>query len=331
MSFDSIKGQDKALAILREDIKQARLARAYLFSGPESVGKKAAALNFAKALNCQNESLNSCDACPSCLKVDKAWHPDIFLIDASTFIDSDKRSAGESDAVKIGHIRQLQRDISLRPYEARVKVFIIDDAHNLTAEASNALLKVLEEPPSSSLIILISAKPNLLFKTILSRCRQIKFSSLERSELERVLKSDYSQDASLAHFLAYYCEGRIGRALSLKDTDIMSRKNKAIDSFSLSRNFKVDDFAGESRRDIKNSLGILFGWFRDMYMLKSGSGYSELINLDRKDDLAKLAHKFSYFELEEIFRVISVSALRLEENINIKLLLSNLRMELWKG
>lgn len=331
MSFKHIKGQDKALAILKQDLEHAHLASAYLFSGPESVGKRIAAKGFAKALNCQNNALDSCDECPSCLKIEKNQHPDVFMIDASTFIDSGRPGAGDSSAVKIGHIRQLQRDISLRPYEGKFKVFIIDDAHNLTAEASNALLKVLEEPPSSSLIILISAKPNLLFKTILSRCRVLKFNSLDRAELENVLKQDYSLDSSMAHFLAYFCEGRIGQALRLKDTDILAQKNKVIDNFAMARNFRVDDFSAQDRNNIRDCLNILATWFRDVYMLKTGVAYSELINADRKADLLKFMQRFSFLDLDEIFRVISNSALYLEENVNVKLMLSNLRMELWRG
>jgi len=331
MSFKDIKGQNRALGKLQEDIKHAHLASAYLFSGPESVGKKIAAKEFAKALNCQSNISDSCGECPACKKIDKAHHPDVFMIDASTFIDSEKSTASESNAVKIGHIRQLQRDISLRPYEGGYKVFIIDDAYNLTAEASNALLKVLEEPPASSIIILISAKPNLLFKTIISRCRTIKFIPLNRAELENILKSGYSLDSSMAHFLAYFCEGRIGDALNLKDTDILIQKNRVINDFSLARNFRVDDLAVKEKDVIRDYLGILASWFRDIYMVKTGYPYSELINADRKDDLIKVMPKFSFLDLDEIFRVISSSALRLEQNVNVKLMLSNLRMELWRG
>ena len=291
-----------------------------------------AAINFAKALNCQQEAVfDSCGVCPTCLKIEKNQHPDVFIIDASTVIDSDRADSGDSNAVKIGHIRQLQRSINLRPYEGKFKVFIIDDSHNLTAEASNALLKVLEEPPSSSLIILISAKPNMLFKTIISRCRVLKFCPLNRAELEDILRKDYSLDNLMAHFLAFFCEGRIGEALSLKDTDILERKNKVIDDFVLAHNFRADEISVKDRNSIRDSLNILATWFRDIYMIKTGTAYSELINADRKTDLVKLMQRFSFLDLDEIFRVISSSVLRLEQNVNVKLMLSNLRIELWRG
>jgi len=330
MSFKDIIGQDKAITILKEHIKHARLASAYLFSGPQGVGKKMAAKTLSKVLNCQNESLDPCDGCPSCLKIDKNQHPDVFVIDAATPIDSDRSDSGDSNAIKINHIRQLQRSIALRPYEGKSKVFIIDDAHNLTAEASNALLKILEEPPRNSLIILISAKPNLLFKTIISRCRVLKFHPMGRAELERILRNNYSLNSDLAHFLAYFCEGKIGQAIKLKDTDILLDKNKVIDNFVILRNFRPEGLLVKNRDTLRDYLNILATWFRDIYLVKTGVMHSELINADRRPELLKLMQRFSFSELDEIFRVISSSVLRLEENVNVKLMISNLRMELWR-
>lgn len=331
MSFKEIKGQDKAINILKEQIKHSRLRSAYLFVGPEAIGKRQAAKTLAKALNCEEQSLDSCDACPSCRKIEKNQHPDVHLIDASTPIDSDNSDSGDSHAVRIGHIRQLQRNISLRPYEGRRKVFIIDDAHNLTPAASNALLKTLEEPPGNSLLILITAKPVLLFKTIISRCQALKFYPLPTALLEGVLQEDYSLDKATAHFLAYFCEGRIGEAIKLKDTDILKEKNRVIDAFVLSRNFRLDNLPLQKRENIREYLNMLAAWFRDIYLIKTGIAHAELINCDRKADLLKLMQHFSFLDLDEVFKTISDSLLRLDENINVKLLLSNLRTEVWKG
>jgi DNA polymerase-3 subunit delta' len=331
MSFKDIKGQNKAIEVLKEHIKNSRLAASYLFSGPESVGKKTLAITLAKAINCQEDLFDSCDKCPSCLKIDKGQHPDIHIIDASTPINFNNSDAGDSNAVRIAHIRQLQKDISLRPYEAKVKVFIIDNAHNLTAEASNALLKILEEPPKNSLIILVSAKPALLFKTIISRCRTLKFYPLKRPELECALTDDYALDKDAAHFLAYFCDGRIGEALKLKDADVMIEKNRVIDDFVFSPSFRFENMPTPNRDAVRKYLNILSSWFRDIYLIKIGAPHSELINYDRKAQVLKSMQHFSFLDLEQIFGIISDSALHLDDNINIKLLLADLRMELWRG
>ncbi len=336
MSFKDIKGQDKPIQILKEYIKHSRLTGSYLFTGEEGVGKKLVAKTLAKALNCESQALDSCDRCASCLKIEKGQHPDIHVLEGSVSsgvnLEQGQRIGAQvSDSLKIEYIRQLQKDINLKPYEGKKKVFIIDNAHNLTAEAANALLKILEEPPPGSLIILISAKPALLFKTIISRCKMMKFYPLQRTKLEEILKKDFHLDNNLAHYLAYSCEGRIGRVLKLKDTDILREKNRIIDAFNLVRRTGLDKLSIENRNNVRVNLNILAGWFRDIYLIKIGTPYSELINLDRKEELLRLMHRYAFTDLYEILNSLSNALLYLERNVNIKLLLSNLREDISYG
>jgi DNA polymerase-3 subunit delta' len=278
------------------------------------------ATTLAKTVNCQQNNLDSCDQCISCLKIDRNQHPDFHLIDAQA-----------SDAIKIEYIRQLKNDINLKAYEAKIKVFIIDNAHNLTAQAANAILKILEEPPGNSLIILISSVPRLLFKTIISRCQIFKFSSLRIKELKEILKKDYHLDNRLAHFLAYFSEGRIGKSLRLKDTDILREKNRLIDGFISPGSADLGNLQLQERDQVRGCLNILAGWFRDLYLIKTGLAHSEVINIDRIDLLMKLINKYSFVELDQVINSISDSLLYLEQNVNIKLLLSNLKAGLWKN
>lgn len=319
MSFSDIKGQDSSLEILRGHMKSARLARGYLFLGPSGVGKAFTAKTLAKALNCKEDNLDSCDKCPSCLKIESNQHPDVHIIDS------------QDSEIKIEDIRQLQSEIALRPYEARVKVFIIKNAHNLNQASGNAFLKTLEESPGNSVIILISEKPSLLLKTIVSRCQTIKFYPAPRQQLENVLFTNYSTGKELAHFLSFFCEGRLGQALSLKEVDILKQKNLIIDEFALHRRSGIDVLLGKKRNEVRDSLNILASWFRDMYILKIGLNSDELINLDRKPDLLKSIERYSFAELDDILTFISQAIYYLEHNINVKLLQANLKVELWKA
>jgi len=291
----------------------------YLFTGPEGIGKKMAALALAKALNCPEAKTNACGHCASCLKIENGQHPDVHII------------TGEGAQIKIEAIRQLQKDVSLKAYEGVFKVFIIDNAHTLSAEAANCLLKILEEPPKKSLIILITDKPNLLFKTIISRCKTLKFLPLKREALEAILKRDYKLDVQFAHFLAYFSEGRLGQALKLKDSGILAKKNNLIDKFVLASRPDIDSMAAQDKEDVRFSLNLLAAWFRDIYLLKAGLPEQEVINSDRREDLTRSARGFSFLDLEAIFTNISTAISYLEKNVNTRLLLFNLRMELWKA
>jgi len=332
MSFKNIYGQDNAVVLLTSYLNEGRLEGGFLFCGPDGVGKRLAAKTLAQSANCLENNFDSCGNCASCKKIENLQHPDVYFINADTPIDIPAEGLNDdnaSGALKIGHVRQLQKNISYRAYEGKKKFFIIDNAHNLTSSASNALLKILEEPPKGSVIILITDKPFLLFKTIISRCKVIKFIPLQRQQLTEILINDYSINNDAAHFLAYFCEGRLGRALQLKDTDILNEKNALIDRF-ITNKLKLDNFSLHKRDEVRSCLNILATWFRDIYLLKVGAQDSELINLDRADELGNSLAHFSVSKLNEIIDSISESIFYLERNINTRLLLHNLGAELWK-
>ena len=333
MSFKNIYGQDNAVALLTSYLNEGRLEGGFLFCGPDGVGKRLAAKILAQSANCLENDLESCGNCASCKKIESLQHPDVYFINADTPIDipgEGSNDEGVAGALKIGHVRQLQKNISYRAYEGKKKFFIIDNAHNLTSSASNALLKILEEPPKGSVIILITDKPFLLFKTIISRCKVIKFIPLQREELKGILIKDHGLNNDTAHFLAYFCEGRLGRALQLKDTDILNKKNALIDKFINTNKLKLDNFSLQKRDEVRSCLNILAAWFRDIYLLKVGAQDSGLINLDRSDELDRSLANFSVSKLNEIMDSISESIFYLERNINTRLLLHNLGAQLWK-
>ncbi len=319
MQFTDILGQEKPLAIVNAYIQGSVFSAGWIFSGPEGIGKRMAAKIIAQQLNCTAQGDKPCGLCDSCRKIEKSEHPDLHIIQ------------NNEAQIKIEDIRGILREASFRPYAGAMKVFIIDNAHKLNTEAANSLLKILEEPPKSTLIILITHKPQNIIKTVLSRCKMIKFSPLVRAELEAVLIKNYSLDKPSAHFLAYYAEGRLGLALKLKDSLQLQEKNKIFDSFVLSAKPLDRNLMGQTKEQLRFSLNILASWFRDLYLLKAGLRDKEIIHLDRQEDLLKLIPKFSFKQLDDIIAAISESTLYLERNINSKLILHNLGAQLWKA
>jgi DNA polymerase-3 subunit delta' len=329
MSLKDIKGQDKPIEIIKGQLRQGRLGSSYLFSGPEGIGKSLVAGELAKLINCyDNKSGDSCGSCGSCVKIDKASHPDVHWVSADAYGANAVEAGG--DSIKIEQVRQLKKDIYLKPYEAKIKTFIIDDADKLTLEAANALLKILEEPPRDSLIILVTSKPQLLPETIVSRCRRLKFAALGKDALREALKNDYGLGPALSHYLAYFCEGRLGMALRLKDEEPLLNKNKIIDYFMPASRSSSEEYPDSEfkKQAIAESFEVLASWFRDIYFIKIGMPHTQLINIDRKSDLINAMGRYSPAQLDSIFNFLSDAALYLEQNINQKLLLSNLRMAL---
>lgn len=329
MSFNNIQGQDQAIERLRNYLEQDRLGGAYLFIGPEGVGKGLVALTLAKAVNCLEKTSDSCDSCISCRKIDGNTHPDVHVIDVKKQYEQPEKQKGENVSleIKIEDIRQLQGAINLRAYEGKKKVFIITDAHNLTLEAANAFLKTLEEPPRESLIILTTDKPNLLLKTVISRCQAVRFFALRRDALKSVLKAEYQFSDLAAHYASFCFEGSIGRAVALKDADILGEKNRMLNEFLFPAGRMMEPVSS-SRELMRRKLNTLAAWFRDCYLLKAGAPYDQMINLDRKEELVTYAGRYSPAEIEGILKVISDSLAYIEQNINIKLLVTQVRSSL---
>lgn len=318
MSFDKIRGQDKAIAYLKDVLRTDRLSHAYLFVGPDGVGKSLTAKELAKALNCQESKLDPCDHCLVCKKIDNFNHPDV------KWIKPDENYG----SIKIEQVRQMRNDINLTPYESHKKIYIIQEAEAMTEEASNALLKTLEEPSLNSLLILTTQAPDRLLATIVSRCQKLFFSSLKVGSVKKILLEDYGLEENKANFLAKLSDGKLGRAIKLKSRDILEEKNRIIDEISSLNLLTSGIFDIEDQEYVEVALEILVAWFRDILVLKSGLETSLLINTDREPELKRKAFLYSFEELERRIEAIIKTRSLIRQNINPKLAFDCLGMEL---
>lgn len=318
MSFAKIRGQDSAIFFLKASLKNNRLSHAYIFCGPEGSGKFLAALNFAKAIICQDAvSCEPCDKCPSCQKIDARSHPDIFVL----------RPEKEGSSVKIDDIRQIIKDIYLKPFEAKKKIYIIDEAHNMKHEASNALLKTLEEPPTDSVLILLTDNLKSLFHTIVSRSQVVRFYPLKADEIKDILMKEHSVDEPKAHVLSRLASGRLGEAIKYKDEDLFQSRTMIINKIS-KRSLMDLSFDEFSKEKMKLCLNIMLTWFRDILSAKAGVDDSMLVNIDKKEVILEETKKLSFEYLEGIINDIIMTLSYLEQNANAKLAMSVLGLKL---
>jgi DNA polymerase-3 subunit delta' len=318
MPFCELIGQEQAIRVVQAYLRNGRLSGGYLFTGPEGVGKKKLCMLLAQALVCEGRGFDACGACPSCRRAVSLQHPDIHCI------------GPDGAEIRIEQIRQIQRVLSFRSYEGGRKVCVIDDAHRLNAESANCLLKVLEEPPAESLIFLISSKPALLLKTVISRCKTVKCSALPRARLEQFLREYHKVDRELAHFLAYYTGGSIGQALRLREHMGLEAKNSALDEMIAAGRAAGRPESGRQllREDVREELELLASWLRDVMLVKAGVDKDEVAHADRWLDLCAWGRVFRFHRLYEIMKLLADSLLYLEQNVNPRLIVSSLRAEL---
>jgi DNA polymerase-3 subunit delta' len=203
MSWTTLIGNDRVKATLKTALAEDRLAHALIFSGPDGVGKRQFALTLAKAVNCKTGEADSCDQCAVCRKIEAGDHIDVRVIQP------------EGAFTKVGQIRQLVEEANYRPFESKKRVFILEPADTMNEQAANALLKTLEEPPETSLLVLITGKLHALLPTIRSRCQIHTFTPLTIEQVEAFLRTNYHRPEAEMKLIARLSEGRIGRAVEI--------------------------------------------------------------------------------------------------------------------
>ncbi len=210
LTFDDVKGQDVIVQTLKNQIKYGTNVQSYLFCGTRGTGKTSVAKIFARAINCENkQDGNPCNECDTCKSIFDETNPDVYEIDAAS-------NSG------VENVRQIKRDVAYPPKISKYRVYIIDEAHSLSAPAFNALLKTLEEPPEYVIFILATTDPQALPNTILSRCQRYEFNRISKSTIMENLKSickkeSIEADDAAIEEIALLGEGSMRDAISFLD------------------------------------------------------------------------------------------------------------------
>jgi DNA polymerase III subunit delta' len=358
MSFREIVGHRRLLDLLSRSIASGALPPSLIFSGPDGVGKRRVAEAVAQALNCmapvkspagpgqhggqrshdggvwlqRDLEFDACGQCPACNRIARGMFGDVLMI-----------GPGESGSIKIEQIRDAIDRTIYRPFEGKRRVTVINDADALVPAAQNALLKTLEEPPSSSVFILVTSRPDALLSTVRSRCSQIRFARLSSADVAAVLERDHKYLKREALVLAAAADGSVGRALDVEAGDFAEARSDAEQLLHAARSkgdartrverakdlVKVTGGPAASEREYLGArLQALSSLVRDLGVLATGAGANLLANVDLRSELDELTASFDSERALHVFAAVERAQGALDRNVSPKVVADWLALQI---
>lgn len=327
MSFKEIVGQERAIKILTKSLKENKVSSSYIFIGSEGTGKYFTAIEFTKAVNCLNlnKNLEACNNCHSCNGINKQCYPDLKIIEPI------------KNSVKIEQIREMRKEIGLKPFKSKKKVYIIDQAEKMTLEASNCLLKTIEEPPCYAIIILICSKIAPILPTIVSRCQIINFGLITSFKIKELLLNKLNNlEKDRAEIISKLARGSIGKAFKLSaDKEYFTRREKMLDYLStiIPGKYgddifaKVEKIMSEIDR-IEEILEMIKLWYRDILIIKNTRNQNYIVNCDKLEILGRKSQIYSQKMLIDILDYLDQVEEYLTKNVNKRLVLERLYIKM---
>jgi DNA polymerase-3 subunit delta' len=325
----NVIGHEPALALLQRDLTQDRLRHAYLFIGPEGVGKRTLAAELARALLCESGE-PPCDQCRPCTLTARGAHPDLLTVAP---VISGKRVRAEK--IKIEPVRQLIYDLSLKPVEAKRRVARLLDFGAANAEAMNALLKTLEEPPGNVTLLLTAENVDALLPTIVSRCEVIALRPLPLAVVRDALITRWLVPPERAELLAHLSGGRLGWAVRLAaDEEALAERNQKLDELQqvlsaprVARFQYAERLARETSLDrVQATLELWQSYWRDV-LLAGAQAAAPLTNLDRQAAIRQLAAQLPPNAARETLQAVRRTSELLARNVNARLALETLLLD----
>jgi DNA polymerase-3 subunit delta' len=362
MGWDWVIGQERAVETLQRALATERVAHAYLFHGPDGVGKRAAALAFAQTLECQRRApgeADACGTCTACQKVARMLHPDVHLYlpqpndaDAEDVgvrlqrlaenpyaevdfrrrpsLDDPSKSSNKQTIYNVGRIREITHDLRYSPAEGRFKVAVLTDADAMNEASANAFLKGLEEPTERTVLILTAGRPDRLLPTILSRCQRLRFDVLPADLIERALGEREGLEPERAALLARMADGSYTRALTLAGSEDLARQRAHVVAFfraaftgsGAALDDLVADLAGLGREGLKGVLHLMLGWVRDLVLARHAGAEAPLVNVDQQASVHRFVANLPAAQLGAMADLVEHALDLVERNVNATLVLT---------
>ena len=347
-----IVGHERAVDLLRRAIRHRRIGHAYLISGPVGVGKRTVALRLAQALNCErlgpgvdphpNPSPSEgegqgvgvilpeppCGTCRRCRLIATEAHPEVRVVGVQA----------PHRVIRVADVESIQADAALRAADVYRKVYIMEQAELLHPDAANRLLKTIEEPPASVVIILTTVDPEATLETIVSRCQHLRLRPLPRARLVQHLVEGSGLAPERAELLAALSEGCVGRAMSLVGDDgALERRSRLLDELAdlldadrvvrLQYARTLGDRWSKDPDGVREVLSTWLRWWRDVLLLQGGLR-DRVVNLDRLPALERLARALTAPEVAAAVAGVRDVLEMLDQNVNARLALDVAALDL---
>ena len=341
--FRLVTGHRRLVVLLSKAIARDTLPPSLVLAGPAGIGKRRTALSIAQALNCPTPwsgtvdgegggaaivlERDACGTCAVCRRIERGMHPDVLVI-----------APDSMGAIKIDVIRDAIDRSGYRPFEARRRVVIIDEADAMQPPAQSALLKTLEEPPASSVFLLVSSMPDALLPTVRSRCPMLRFGALSAAEVSSLLVRDHGYSSSDAWATAADADGSVGRALASQTSDVAEARAAA--QQLLERAARTTDPArrleaardlspaksGSAQTDERDRLAVrlrtLSSLLRDLGLIAAGAEAGMLANPDVRPQLEALSSAYDGRRSTRAYTAVDTALAALERNANPKIVAS---------
>lgn len=315
MDFKSIVGHEDIIKHFKSSIEIGRVSHAYIICGEEGSGRMALAFSYAKTLLCEKGGEDACNECKSCKQADSSNHPDIIYVKHE-----------KPNIISIDEIReQVVNTISIKPYQSKYKIYIIDGAEKMNVQAQNALLKTIEEPPHYAIIILLSTVLDKLLPTIQSRCITLSTKPVKENDIIDYLMKNYNIPKDKAKFAFEYSQGNLGKAIRLAtNTEYEKLVESVIDLETRIYEMDMEDIKfillGTSGYMVNTCeyLDLMMMWYRDVLMLKVTGNPDRIIFKEQYSTIKEQSKYLSFNEIEAKAKAIERAKERLSANARLE-------------
>jgi DNA polymerase-3 subunit delta' len=368
MSWSAIVGQERVKALLQRILQSGQVAHAYLFYGPEGIGKDALVIEFAKTLICTQGGIEACGVCLNCQRMNSFQHPNIKLVFALPVGKNEKNGDDPIDVLteeqvaevreqilmkakdpyhriemtkanflKINSVRDIKREAAMSRIEDGKKIFIILNVDMMNNEASNSLLKTLEEPLPGTILLLTTSAKDQLLPTIVSRCQLIKCDILAENDIEDALITRDGVDVSVARLVAQLSNGSYSNARRLSVLNMTEERKDVIEFLRLVLGKRktalidaIDELASSSDRPgIERWLKLLQSWLRDALLIQQKT--HPPIMEDEKQSMDNFVRNFQQANLVAAIQSVEKAIAHLDKNVYLHLILTALAIDLRKN